>query len=192
MTTDSLAVSCVPQKTFLDNWLTPHATSKVLEEPDNHSSRKKPLQWKWEDDTGTEHKFLIPNLYYVPSGKCRLISPKHWYQYQLNQHRRELTGEYDIILSWKVDKQENTRTVPLGPSDNVATFKLAPGYNQYHQFCAVAAVHTWDKEDPLVQEPDMVSGVEDTHLTVRAKDNPIDRTWTGHTPSVQPSEISDD
>ena len=26
-------------------------------------------QWKWENDTGTEHKFLIPNSYRVPSGK---------------------------------------------------------------------------------------------------------------------------
>ena len=38
----------------------------------------------------------------------------------------------------------------------------------------------------------MVSDVEDTQPTVRAKDKPIDRTWTGHNPSVQPSEISDD
>ena len=102
------------------------------------------------------------------------------------------TGSYDIILSWKVDKQEFTSTVPLGPSDNVFTFNLAPGYNQYHQFCAAAAVNTWDEEDTLVQEPDIVSDVEDIQPTLRAKDNPIGRIWTGHTPSVQPYEISDD
>ena len=38
----------------------------------------------------------------------------------------------------------------------------------------------------------MVSDDEDTQPTVRAKDNPIGRIWTGHNPSVQPSEISDD
>ena len=38
----------------------------------------------------------------------------------------------------------------------------------------------------------MVSDVEDTQPTVRDKNKPIDRTWTGHTPSFQPSEIADD
>ena len=81
-----------------------------------------------------------------------------------------------------MDKQEFTRTVPLGPSDNLTTFKLVPGYNQYHQFYAALAVHTWDAEDPLVQEPDLFSDVEDTESTERAKDTPIYRTWTVNTP----------
>ena len=59
-------------------------------------------------------------------------------------------------------------------------------------FCKSAAVHTWDKEDTFVQEPAMVRYVEDNQLTVRAKEKHIDRTWTGHTPSVQPSVLSDD
>ena len=37
----------------------------------------------------------------------------------------------------------------------------------------------------------MVSDDEDTQPNLRAKDNPIDRTWTVHKSSVQPSEISD-
>ena len=91
-----------------------------------------------------------------------------------------------------MDKREFTRTVPLLPSDNVATFKMAPGYKQYYQFYKVAEVHFQEKEYPLVQEPDMVSDVEVSQPTVRAKDNPADITWTGHTPSAQPSDISDD
>ncbi len=36
------------------------------------------IQWKWEDDEGKVHKFLIPNYYYVPDGGVRLLSPQHW------------------------------------------------------------------------------------------------------------------
>ena len=38
----------------------------------------------------------------------------------------------------------------------------------------------------------MVSDDEDYQPTIRDKYNPIDRTWTGHTISVQPFDISDD
>ena len=38
----------------------------------------------------------------------------------------------------------------------------------------------------------MGSDDKDTQPTVREKYKPIDRTWTGHTPLVEPSEISDD
>ena len=38
------------------------------------------LLWIWEDDRGQEHKFLIPNSLFIPSGKCRLLSPQHWAQ----------------------------------------------------------------------------------------------------------------
>ena len=53
---------------------------------------------------------------------------------------------------------------------------MAPGYNQYHQFCAAAAVHRWDEEDTLVQESSMVSDVEDNQPNVRARDKPIEIT----------------
>ena len=69
---------------------------------------------------------------------------------------------------------------------------MAPGYNQYHQLCSAVAVHTWDEEDPLIHEPDVVSDDKDTQQTVRSKDNPIGITWTVNNLSVQSSEISDD
>ena len=37
------------------------------------------LKWKCEDDTVTEHKFLITNYYYVPSGKHILLITQHDY-----------------------------------------------------------------------------------------------------------------
>ena len=36
------------------------------------------LRWRWLDNDGKTHKFLIPNSYYVPSGKVRLLRPRHW------------------------------------------------------------------------------------------------------------------
>jgi hypothetical protein len=27
------------------------------------------IKWKWEDDQGKVHKFIIPNSYYVPKGE---------------------------------------------------------------------------------------------------------------------------
>ena len=35
------------------------------------------LSWTWNDDYGVPHKFTIPNSYFVPSGKVRLLSPQH-------------------------------------------------------------------------------------------------------------------
>ena len=88
-----------------------------------------------------------------------------------------------------MDKQEFTRTVPLGASDNVSILKMAPGYNQYHKLCTSEEVHTWDEEDPLNQEPDIVGNDDYDQPTVIYKDNSIDITCTGHTQSFQPTEI---
>ena len=35
------------------------------------------IRWAWEDDDGKVHHFRIPESYYVPEGKCRLLSPQH-------------------------------------------------------------------------------------------------------------------
>jgi hypothetical protein len=33
------------------------------------------IVWRWQDNEGKVHKFTIPNSYYVPEGKVRLLSP---------------------------------------------------------------------------------------------------------------------
>jgi hypothetical protein len=36
------------------------------------------MAWKWCDNDGKVHRFVIPNSYYVPAGGVRLLSPQHW------------------------------------------------------------------------------------------------------------------
>ena len=36
------------------------------------------IVWKWYDNEGALHTFKIPNSYYIPQGKCKLLSPQHW------------------------------------------------------------------------------------------------------------------
>ena len=38
--------------------------------------------WKWCNNEGILHGFIIPNSYYVPAGKLRLLSPQHWAKLQ--------------------------------------------------------------------------------------------------------------
>jgi hypothetical protein len=42
------------------------------------------IQWKWSDSNGLEQLFNTPGLFYVPEGKCSLLSPQHWAQAHKN------------------------------------------------------------------------------------------------------------
>ena len=63
------------------------------------------IVWSWEDDAGVVTKFRIPNSYYVPEGKVRLLSPQHWAQTQAtSRHKRanysERTDGNSCVLRW--------------------------------------------------------------------------------------------
>ena len=36
------------------------------------------ITWSWADDDGNQRKFRIPNSFYVPEGRSRLLSSQHW------------------------------------------------------------------------------------------------------------------
>ena len=38
------------------------------------------IRWRVEDDDGTSHSFLIPELLYIPDSPARLFSSQHWVQ----------------------------------------------------------------------------------------------------------------
>ena len=109
------------------------------------------LNWAWENDKGERHKFLIPNSYYIPQGKVRLLSPQHWAKTQ--QRKRSttthcLTDHEKVTLSWH--NNHSKKTVPLGKNGNIATFDLAPGYKQFDLFCQAAAFSDEDETSPLL------------------------------------------
>ena len=121
------------------------------------------LIWKWTDDNGELHRFEIPNSYYVPEGKVRLLSPQHWAQLQKDEKPIQGTGETtdakNVTLFW--NQRQNKLTVPINQKDNVATFKLASGYTEFHTFCAECEVDM-DREhnDPLIADPTLISNNE--------------------------------
>jgi hypothetical protein len=49
------------------------------------------IKWKIYDDDGRIHDIIIPNSYYVPTGKSRLLSPQHWSQ-KVNDHHPHPKG----------------------------------------------------------------------------------------------------
>jgi hypothetical protein len=66
------------------------------------------IRWKWEDDQGRQHSFDIPNSFYVPDGKLRLLSPQHWSQSQTKSRKDERRAE---------NKQTETNASCIGMTD---------------------------------------------------------------------------
>jgi hypothetical protein len=98
------------------------------------------LRWSWEDELGRKHTFTIPNSYYVPDGRVRLLSPQHWSQTQTTGPQRDQCGEYtngrECVLFWGGGKHK--MRIPLGKRDNVATFSMASGFDKFRAFCCEA------------------------------------------------------
>ena len=125
------------------------------------------LVWRFCDDEGQVHRFKIPDSYYIPRGKCRLLSPQHWAKSQLGKagaksqsgipaQAKEGIGEtttFDrCILFW--NDRRNKLTVMMGATDNVATFYLAPGFKRFGLFCQECKID-YDKsqEEPIYAMP---------------------------------------
>jgi hypothetical protein len=62
------------------------------------------LAWKWMDNEGREHKFLIPKSLCVKGGNVRLLSPQHWAQAQKDTKPVQGTGSktdaQQVTLFW--------------------------------------------------------------------------------------------
>lgn len=121
------------------------------------------LRWKWLDDDGREHTIRIPNSFYVPSGKMRLMSPQHVAQALSQQGRGTLTETTDgaqCVLTWGTRSQYR-KTIPIDNKTNVFTFHLAPGFTNFFAYCAQCNLqHEDDLEDPLALDATMVSDDE--------------------------------
>ena len=122
------------------------------------------LRWKWCDDKGMKHIFIIPNSYYAPEGGVRLLSPQHWAKTQSDTKPIPGTGETtnhnECKLFWKQGK--HTLHIPLSTSTNVATFYLAPGYNKFMTFCTEA--EAVDQDNDPIASPIQIIPPEDDEI----------------------------
>jgi hypothetical protein len=125
------------------------------------------IVWKWCDNEGKVHRFRIPNSYYVPDGKVRLLSPQHWAKTQArssiqrNKGFGETTTARKTILFWNDRKHQ--LDVYLDKEHNVATFYMAPGYKKFALFCQKAEINYAEScEHPItVHESTLVSDDDD-------------------------------
>jgi hypothetical protein len=114
------------------------------------------LVWTWDDDEGMQHTFSIPNSYYIPDGKVKLLSPQHWVQSQRGATTRRdmgsITNGRETILFW--NRGRCRRTIPLDvDGNNVATYQLSSGYTRYQAYCQ--EINTAPQEEdanPLTRE----------------------------------------
>ncbi|KAL7562425.1 hypothetical protein ACA910_020567 [Epithemia clementina (nom. ined.)] len=108
------------------------------------------IHWKWEDDQGVIHRMIIPNGFYVPEGKVRLLSPQHWAQGRKGAEHYGGAGEvtYGTHTELFWNNWECRKTIPLDlGGNNVATFPLAAGYENFHAYCTEAGIsdhHAYD------------------------------------------------
>ena len=124
------------------------------------------LKWSWDDDTGSRHTFLIPDSYYVPDGKVRLLSPQHWAQSQSKNRRLratcgERTDGNECVLFW--NNGRNNLHIDLSRHSNVATFPLAHGYKQFKVFCSEAGMDPTIDDDIVAMPTSLISDNEDNH-----------------------------
>jgi hypothetical protein len=72
------------------------------------------IQWKWSDSNRLEHTFDIPGSFYVPEGKCRLLSPQHWAQAHktaTGMRAWEVTDDQGCTLYWEGEENGTTNSV---------------------------------------------------------------------------------
>jgi hypothetical protein len=82
------------------------------------------LVWIWEDNDGTAHIFLIPNYFYVPSGKARLLIPQSWAN-SMQKNKDQIgsgcdTNGVESTPYWNGGKSK--LMIPLGENDTASTF----------------------------------------------------------------------
>ena len=142
------------------------------------------LRWSWEDDQGQKHTFNIPNSFYIPEGKVRLLSPQHWAQGQngKNRNRQNHCGEHtnssECVLYW--NNGNNKLHIPLGRRDNVATLQMAHGYEQFAVFCCEAGIDVQSSEivampSGIISDDEDESDQEDALMPDQSS---IERQWT--------------
>ena len=153
------------------------------------------LKWRWCDDTGKVHAFVIPNSYYVKSSEGRLLSPQHWAK-SLHDKSKHGTGEFtdhkSCTMYWQ--NRKYSLTIPLTSSTNVANIYMAPGYDKYAMYCKTAEVVDNAEADHAViiaHTAEIEAGVSNT-FTEGGEKREIseERFWKQHPDHPQTCEFN--
>jgi hypothetical protein len=108
-------------------------------------------------------RWNIPGSFYLPEGKCCLLSLQHWAQSQIKtsgMRAWEITDDKSCALYW--DNGNKCLSIPLGNHDNVATFWLSPGYSKFTTFYVEAGIDNNHDYNPIIaQEATAISDDED-------------------------------
>jgi GAG-pre-integrase domain len=145
------------------------------------------IGWKISDDEGMDHDICVPNSYYVPGCRARLLSPQHWAQ-EVNDNFPSIDGTWcatfhdRVVISWQ--QRRFKKTILLDKSrNNVAMMWTAGGINKFVAFrnmlsnvsvCYDATIaenetmidkqyddrHVWDTLYNVNHEGDDVLGIE--------------------------------
>ena len=143
-----------------------------------HNVKMGTLDWSWCDNQGKVHRFRIPNSYYVPQGGVRLLSPQHWAKTQggVREGAGETTTSHKCTLFW--DQRKSNLDIPIGKSDNVATFSLAPGFQNFELFCQEARIDYEESlRQPIIVDANIISDSEDDEDIVPAARSQPTTTW---------------
>ena len=86
------------------------------------------LKWRWQDDDGGYHNFIIRDSYYIPNVKMRLLSPQHWARTQKGAKDKfsETSNGFQCIMRW--NNGDSKLTMDLTTDTNVANIMMAPGF----------------------------------------------------------------
>ena len=158
------------------------------------------IKWKWEDDQGKVHKFIIPNSYYVPKGGVRLLSPQHWCRYvdksNFDNKLEPACETYGSRVTLRWGNREFTKTIPLDPRTNVATLHMAPDYTKFHAFSAQTGITIEDEDNDPICQYNLISDNEDEEDETDYESQPAVRTihfdLDGPTPSQTPIVVEDE
>jgi hypothetical protein len=135
------------------------------------------VSWRIHNVNGRIHCIQLPDTYYSPHAKSRLLSPQHWARMAKNGRGTKCTTYHDAnILEW--DNQKFKRTIPINHNTrNVGIITTPAGKGKY--------LHECEKYDKAHQVIEFSTTFEkDVHLPVVTDDKK--ELEDQHTKSTKP------
>ena len=153
------------------------------------------VSWSVANDNGEVHEELIPNTHYNEGSPYCLYSPQHIAQiakdnYPVNHGTYAATHDDSVELFW--NQRTEKRTIPLDPASNIAIFRSAPSYKNFHVFCAStgpsAASEELERASAFVTDDE--SSIDESTSeddSVDSQENDLGRYWTRRHPDLPDS-----